>query len=144
MKHNNTFFNLLITFFITTACITILEGILGLLFIPDLQFGYEAFFVPPIFGFLSTMTGLVLKSKKELTVKQVLFREFIQLLLIESIVFGSNYIAGNIYEVRMNVALALSIAIVFILIHLILWLNDRRIAVSFNEHLKAFQENHEA
>lgn len=144
MKHSSTFSDYLITFLVITACITILEGFLGVLFVPDLLFGYEAFFTPPIFGFLSTLTGLVLKSKKELTIKQVLFREFIQLLLIEGIVFGANYVAGNIFEFKLNIALALSIAVVFVLVHFILWLNDRRIAHSFNEQLRTFQENHEA
>lgn len=132
----------IITFLVITALITILEGILGCLFLPEVRFGFEAYFSPPLFGLLSTLTGLVLKSKKELTIRQVLFREFLQLLLIEAIVFGTNYVCGNRFDISLNISLALSIAVVFVLVHVILWLNDRRVARMFNEQLKIFQAAH--
>lgn len=142
MKNNETFSDFIITFLVITALITILEGILGCLFLPEVRFGFEAYFSPPLFGLLSTLTGLVLKSKKELTIRQVLFREFLQLLLIEAIVFGSNYVCGNRFNVSLNISLSLSIAVVFVLVHVILWLNDRRVARMFNEQLKNFQASH--
>ena len=83
-----------------------------------------------------------MKSKKELTVKQVLFREFIQLLLIEGIVFGINYAFGNHYSAKLSIALSLSIALVYVLVYVILWLDDQRVARMFNEQLKQYQAEH--
>lgn len=140
MQTKSSLTELIIVFFIVTACITILEGILGLIFMPDMRFGFDAFLSPPLFGFLSTLTGLVTKSSKELSIKQVLFREFLQLLLIEIIVFGINYLSGTTFEAKLNVALAIAIALVFVVVYLVMWLNDQRSAKLFNEKLKAFQE----
>ena len=94
------------------------------------------------FGFLSTLTGLVTKSSKELSIKQVLFQEFLQLLLIEIMVFGINYLFGfgTAFDAILNVTLTIVIALVFIVVYLVMWLNDQRSAKLFNEKLKAFQE----
>lgn len=78
----------MMAFFVCTTCITILEGILGMIFFPEERLPYEAFFSPPLFGFLSVLLGLVTKSKKELSVRQILFRRALHLLLIEGMVFG--------------------------------------------------------
>ena len=140
MKKKSTLTDYAISFFITTACITILEGILGLVFFPNMRFGYEAFLSPPLFGFLTTATALVNYSRIELSVKQVLFRRFLQLLLIEVIVFGLNFLAGSEYELRLNIVLAIGIALIFCTVYLVIWLNDRRFANHFNEKLRVFQE----
>lgn len=143
MRNRNTLTDFVIDFFIITACITILEGVLGTMFMPDMRFGFEAFFSPPLFGFLSAASGLITQSSRELSVRQIRFREFLQLLLIEIMVFGINHLAGNTYELKLNIALALAIAIVFIVVYFIIWMNDRRSAKLFNERLKAFQEEME-
>lgn len=133
--------SILVIFLVITACITIMEGILGSIFLPDIRFGYEAFFSPPLFGLLSTLTELVKKSKKELSVRQVLFRDFLQLLLIEAIVFGLNLLCGNVFTPALAVSLAVGIAVSFLFVYWIIWMNDRKMAHSFNIALKEFQES---
>lgn len=129
----------MMAFFVCTACITILEGVIGMLFFPELRFGYDAFFSPPIFGFFSVLFGLVTKSKKELSVKQMLFRMALHLNLIEILVFGLNYMSGMVFEPVAAVVLALSIALIFAAVYLVMWINDRKSAVLFNEKLKLYQ-----
>lgn len=141
MKGKGLLTQFMLVFFIVTACITILSGILGIIFMPDVRFGYEAFLSPPIFGFLSALSGLVTKSARELSVKQMLFREFLQLILIEVMVFGINYVSGTIFEWGVSIALAIGIAVVFVLVYIVLWLNDRRSAMLFNVKLAEFQNN---
>lgn len=141
MKNRGLWIEFVLVFFIVTACITILSGFLGMAFMPDVRFGYEAFLSPPIFGFLSALSGLVTKSRKELSVAQMLFREFLQLLLIEVMVFGLNYAFGTTFEWELSVTLAVGIAVIFVLVYAILWLNDHRSAVAFNAKLVEFQEN---
>lgn len=143
MKNRGLGIQFMLVFFIVTACITILSGILGMIFMPDVRFGYEAFLSPPIFGFLSALSELVTKSRKELSVGQMLFREFLQLLLIEVMVFGVNYVFGTTFTWELNITLALSIAVIFILVYVIMWLNDQRSAVVFNAKLVEFQKNQE-
>lgn len=144
MKNRGLGIQFILVFFIVTACITIMSGILGMVFMPDVRFGYEAFLTPPIFGFLSALTGLITKSRKELSVGQTLFREFLQLLLIESMVFGVNYVFGTTFEWETSVALAIGIAVIFVLARVILLLNDQRSALAFNAKLVEFQKNQES
>lgn len=126
-------------FFVCTTCITILEGIFGMLFFPQMKLGYDAFFSPPIFGLFSVLFGFVNYSKKELSIRQVLFRRFIHLLMIEGLVFGLNYASGMIFSPFVAGILAVSIALVFITVYAALWFMDRRSAMLFNEQLKMYQ-----
>lgn len=129
----------MMAFFVCTACICILEGIMGVIFMPDLQLDYGAFFSPPLFGLLSVVFGLITESKKELSVRQVLVRRGIHLALIEGMVFGINYLTGNIFEPVVAVVLALAIAVVFVMVYVVLYVNDSRNAKVFNEKLKEYQ-----
>ena len=130
----------LISFCICTTCITILEGVMGVLFFPDVMLDYGAFFSPPIFGAIGVFLGVVTISKKELTVKQVLIRRAIHLLLIETVVFGLNYLVGVIFPPIIAITLALGIALVFVAVYFICWLDERRCANDFNQMLKSYQE----
>lgn len=143
MKGKGLLIEFMLVFFIVTACITILSGVLGAVFLPDTRFGYEAFLSPPLFGFLSALSGLVTKSEKELSVKKMLFREFLQLLFIETMVFGINYAFGTTFEWKLSVTLAIGIAFIFVFVYVMLWLNDRRSAMIFNEKLVEFQKSQE-
>ena len=58
-KNKNTATDFLLSFFIITACITIMEAVIGTIFMPGERFGFEAFFSPPLFGFLSALSSVV-------------------------------------------------------------------------------------
>lgn len=127
-------------FFIITAAICILEGVMGVLLLPEKQLGYQAFFVPPIFGFFSVLCGIVTISGKEMSIRQAVIRKIIQLCLIEFMVFGLNYVTRTVFDTLVTIALAFGIACVFALSEIVLYLNDRRIADLFNKELKKFQD----
>ncbi len=131
----------LMAFLVSTACITGLEGILGIIFMPDVRFGYEAFFSPMIFGFFSALFGAVLGTEKEMSVRQVWIRRAVHLLLIEALVFGANSAAGMAFEPVLALTLAFSIAAVFGIVYGVLWMNDVKSAADFNEKLKDFQDS---
>ena len=139
MNSKSKFAEVLIAFCVCTTCITILEGTLGMLFYPEETLDYGAFFAPPIFGALSVLLGLVTWSKKELSVRQVLLRRVIHLLLIEGMVFGLNYASGIVFPPVVYVTLALGIAFIFVLVYIILWINDQKSAQLFNQKLKEYQ-----
>lgn len=139
MKHKSNFSEAVMSFCVCTTCITILEGILGVIFFPEMKIDYGAFFSPPLFGAISVLLGGVTRSKKELSVKQVLFRRVIHLLLIEGMVFGVNYLAGTIFPAAVSIALMFGIAVVFVMVYVILWGIDRRSATLFNQKLKEYQ-----
>lgn len=127
-------------FFVSTTCICILQGILGTMLYPDDKLPYDAFLVPPLFGLFSVLLGIVTWSKEEQTVKQVLLRRTLHLLLIEVMVFSLNCLAGSRFPLWHAVLLAGGIAIVFVAVYVITWLSDRKSARDFNAELKKFQK----
>lgn len=139
MGFKNKLVNMMMAFLVCTACITILEGIIGMFFFPQITFGYEAFFSPPLFGFFSVLLSFVNYSQKELSICQVLFRRFLHLIMIEGLVFGVNYKAGILLNFSYACVLAVSIALIFILVYVILWIGERHSAMRFNEQLKVYQ-----
>lgn len=140
MKIKKRLSEMIMAFFVSTTLICILEGIFGMIFFPEVKTDYGAFFSPPLFGFCSVILGLVTQSKKEPSVRQVLFRLGLHLLLIEGLVFGLNFASGNIFTPFVSVILALSVALIFVAVHVILWMNDQRSAMQFNECLKRYQQ----
>ncbi len=139
MKYKSRISELLMSFCVCTACITLLEGVLGMLFFPEEKLGYNAFFSPPLFGAISVLFGAVTWSKKELSVKQVWFRRAVHLFLIEVMVFGINYAAGVVFSPIVTMVLMIGIAVVFVLVYLILWMDEQRSAQTFNQKLKEYQ-----
>ena len=129
-------------FFISVTLITAAMFILGLFFQPDLRFGYEAFAYPLIYGVIGSVPGLLMYSKKELTLKQTLIREFIQMSLI--IVLIITFMFGrfkNIPElVPQIIGVSVSIVIIYVLVHFFGWLMDLKTAKIMTEDLKRFQQ----
>ena len=135
----NTPTSLLLIFFIVTACVTTAQGIVGTLLWPEARFGFDAFLFPPLFGILSVLSNVVLISKKELSMGQMAFRMF---LVIEVMVFSVNILVGSSenYTPAICILLAGAVAGIYGVVHVIMWLNDRRAAKAFNERLRRFQE----
>lgn len=73
--------------------------------------------------------------------RQVLIRRVIHLLLIEGMFFGLNYLAGVIFPPVVCITLALGIAIVFVMVYVITWMNESKRAADFKQKLKEYQEN---
>lgn len=128
------------TFFLSTACIGLAMGVIGVIFAPEQRFGYEAFFAPPIFGLLSTLLGVATYSRRELTPRQVMVRKALNLLLVELMIFALNYVNGAYQSgAAAAIAVAVSVLLIFIAVDLLHWLNDSRSAREFNRALECFQ-----
>lgn len=134
-----SFSEFLIGFFVTSGCICLLMGVMGLLAFPEQRFGYEAFFMPLIFGVLTSLPRLLLLFKKKTNRLTPLFH-LLNLLMVEGIVIGINALAGTLISFGTTSFLALGIAVVYGMVCLVLHLNDRRIASEFNKQLSLWQE----
>lgn len=139
MKYKSKLTEMLIAFCICTTLITIMEGVLGALFFPKETLSYISLLMIPFFALISVSFGVVTLSRKELSVRQVLIRRGIHLLMIEGLIFGANYVAGMIFTPLLSVILLLGIVVVYVLVYVVLWLNDARSARLFNQKLKEYQ-----
>ena len=108
---------------------------------PDQNITYAAFLVPIIDGILGVIPGLVMYSKRELTVKQMIVREIIQFVMVEIIIllFSFGFSGFKIADLKMIGVVALSVAVVYISVLLIRFFLDSRKAKKMTDDLKAFQ-----
>ncbi|WP_338802642.1 hypothetical protein WAA20_08360 [Butyrivibrio fibrisolvens] len=119
--------------------------ILGKLLEPDQVFGYEAFMYPLIYGLIGTIPSIVIRDKKELSVKQELIRKVMNMLLIIvlmlAFMFGGREITSELIAAAVGVAI--SIVIIFVLVNLIIWWLDLKTAKDMTEDLLKYQEKQE-
>ena len=134
--------DILKSFFVSTVLINVAMFVCGSIFRPDQRFGYEAFLYPLIYGFLATIPAFFMYSKKELTLKQTLIREFIQMCLI--IVLIITFMFGRFKNIQdlvpQIIGVSVSIVIIYVLVHFFGWLMDLKTAKVMTEDLKRFQQ----
>ena len=128
-------------FFVIATLINLAIFILGEIFRPDDKFGYEAFLAPLIYAAISLVPMLCMYSKKELTVKQHIFRELLHLISIEIILIFLGLGAKSLKpeNLALTASFALSVFIIYVLVYVIAWLLDLNTARQINTDLKSFQ-----
>ena len=133
------------SYFISVTLINAAMLILGFMLSPRQRFGYEVFLYPLIYGLIGIIPGLIISTDRELSVKQVVIRKVMQMLLIIvlllAFMFGDDPL--NRQTMAVAAAVALSVVVIYILVNVIMWMLDARTAKSMTEDLKRFQQVHE-
>ena len=129
-------------YFICVTLIDVAILVLGCMLEPEVKFGYEVFAYPLLYGFLGTLPGLVMFSRKELTIGQTIIREVIQMFLVVAIIIGFMFgryinVSGAVPKI---IGVAISVVIIYILVTFFGWLIDLRTANKMTEELRKFQE----
>lgn len=139
-----TFFiqKIILGFFISFTLISLAMLVIGFIYEPDRQFGYEIFLSPLVFALVATLPSLLNYSPKELSLKATLVRKVIHLLLLEILIIGVLYISNIITSVDLLLSLGFTIAIIDISVQIILYINDQRTAMMMNTQVKNYQLNH--
>lgn len=135
--------NNIMSFFIIVTLVNIAIFICGIVLAPDEKLGYTAFIVPVIDGILGVIPGLVMYSKRELSVKQMILRDIIQLISIELIilVFSFGFAPITSASIPRIFAVIGSVAFVYVGVVVIMYLLDFRTAKKMTDELKAFQNS---
>ncbi len=122
--------------------ITVLMIVLGNLLDRNRVFGYDAFFSPLIYALIGTVATVITRSEKELSVRSLIVRKTVSLLLIEGAIILIALNADTIPTEKSQavVSLALGVFAVFILTHIILYLIDKKEAEKLNADLSRYQE----
>ncbi len=132
------------SYFISVTLINLAIFTTGMLFRPEQRFGYEAFLSPLLLGLFTAIPSLLLYSGRELTVRQLMLRKALQLMLdiviVDAVVFAGNEM--NRTTAAAAAGVSVSIVIVFAAVHCIEWLLARRTAKQLTEELEAFQKRH--
>lgn len=132
------------TYFMLATMILGVMAVLGTYFMPEIRFGYDQFGIPLIYAAWGTLPNIVMYAKKELTMKQMLVRKIIQLILVEVIVI-SVALPTEILEGGNNelvISLAGSVFVIYALTHVIAWYQDSVTAQKMTEELVIFQKKY--
>ncbi len=130
-------------YFILVTLITVLLMVVGLIFDSGRTFSYEAFFSPLFYAFIGVIPVFFFQSDKELSMKQLIIRSIIQILLIEAaillIVFKVPSIPSDRIEVVISIAVG--ILIVYILSLVVEYIFELTQAKEMNAYLEEYQKN---
>lgn len=128
-------------FFISVTLINLAMFILGLLFRPDQRFGYEVFIYPLIYGLIGMIPILVVRTQKELSVKQIIIRKIMQLFLLMVLLLGCIFGQSLTEPDRIPaiIGVAFSIVLIYVLVNVIEWMMDERTAKDMTEDLLQMQ-----
>ena len=130
-------------YFILVTLITILLMVVGMLFDSDRTLSYEAYFSPLFYAFIGVIPVFFFQSDKELSMKQLVMRSIIQILLIEAaillIVFKVPSIPSDRIEVVISIAVG--ILIVYILSLVVEYIFELTQAKEMNAYLEEYQKN---
>lgn len=134
--------SMLQSFFICVTLINVAMLVLGMILMPEQQFGYEVFVYPLIYGLIGMIPALIVHDGKELTVKQTVIKEVIQMVLtvvlLVAFIFGGKPLDSE--RIQMAALVALSVALVYAGVIIIGWLLDKKTADMLNEDLNRFKQ----
>lgn len=136
--------NKLILFFMLSTLISVAVALIGSAFDSQARIGYDGLLAPVKYAGLCLLPTLVTWSRKELSVKQMLFRKALMLALLEAVILFIGYRSPAIDTDRAEVVLALagSVLIIFVLVNLFRWLRESVEARQMNRDLARFQKQH--
>ena len=129
-------------FFIIVTLVCLAMFILGMIFEPDMKFGYEAFIYPIIYGVLGSIPHLFMGDDSRMSAKQIIIRRFIKLFLIIAILLAFIFAGEDLRPemIPMVIGVTISIVVIFIAVNVIIYMFDDRTAKDMTKELLAFQE----
>lgn len=136
--------NKLILFFTLSTLITVTVALVGSAFAPDERFGYGTMLLPIKYAALCMLPTFVTFSRRELSPKAMLFRKALMLILIEAVMMIIAFTGPEIDTDRPEVILVIGgcVLVIFVLVHLFLWLKDSAEAKRLILDLEKFQQLH--
>lgn len=122
-------------FLIAHLCISVNTAIVGQLLEPDAQLSYLSFLGPVAMSVLCILPSFITHPWHEASVREIILRRVVQVLLIEIIVLGSLYIIVPMRDIGAAVTVGISVLIVYGAICLIDWAQGRMDADAMNRKL---------
>ena len=126
--------------------ITVMMIILGNLLDRGRVFSYDAFVSPLFYALIGTVATVVTRSDRKLSVRSLIIRKAVSLLLIEGAIILIALNADTIPTDQNWVlpGLILGVFVVFVLTHIILYLADQKEAKKISADLVRYQDKQEA
>ena len=127
-------------YFLLVTLIFAVSMIIGMIFTPGQELYYYQLIGPFFLAALCVLPTFITYSRKEPTVRQVVLRNIIRLILIEGIVLTQIQPPEQENQVLFRILLAAAVLIVCLLASLMMWLRRVRQSGMMTEQLKILQE----
>ena len=130
-------------YFILVTLITILLMVVGMLFDSDRTLSYDAYFSPLFYAFIGVIPVLFFQSDKELSMKRLIIRNVLYVLIVEAAILLIVFKAPNIPSDRIEVviSIAVGVLVVFILSLIVEYIFELTQANEMNAYLEEYQKN---
>ena len=130
-------------FFFLVTTILLAQILLGNAIEPDRVLHYKDFIGTFEMAGLCIIPTIVTYSKKELSLKQTLFRHAIQLLLIEGIMFIFAFfgIESSLQKVSNIIAICVSVAVIYMLAIFVMWFHQNLESKKLTQLLQNLQNS---
>lgn len=126
-------------YFMIFAIIVISITLLRQIFIPDANLKLSDIYNYMICALIGDLPSLILYSPKEIPEKEMRLRIIIHFMILEAALLVLANVTGWVSGILNTVFLAIQIAFVYLIVRLLLWMDDRKAASSINEKLKAMK-----
>lgn len=138
--------NKLILFFMLSTLISVAVFLIGTAFDGGARLGYDALLVPIEYAALCMLPTLVMWSRRELSVRELLVRKVLMLVLLEGVILFIAFTSPVIDTSSVWIVLTIAgrVLIIFVLANLFLWLKDSAEAKNISRDLEQFQKLHQA
>lgn len=124
-------------FLMIFASVVIMITILRQIFAPDIAFDLNSIYTLMAFSFLSTLTGVILYAPHGISEKRMRVRIVIHFFTLEFLLISLGGLIGAVNSVSGALILAFEIAVVYAIVRLLSYENDKKEAGRINERLKA-------
>ncbi|MEY9978528.1 DUF3021 family protein [Lysinibacillus sp. RC79] len=128
-------------FFIIFASIIMMITMLRQIYNPDIVFDLKSIYIIMAFSFLSALTGFILCSLNDLSEKSMRKRIIIHFFTLEVLLIVLGRAINLVNDATGVIMLALQIAVIYIIVRLLSWQNDKKDAKKINEKLKTFKKD---
>ncbi len=130
-------------YFILVTLITILLMVVGMLFDSDRTLSYDAYFSPLFYAFIGVIPVFFFQSDKELSMKRLIIRNVLYVLIVEAAMLFIVFKAPNIPSDRIEVviSIAVGVLVVFILSLIVEYIFELTQANEMNAYLEEYQKN---
>ncbi len=135
----------LILFFMLSTLITAAVSLIGSAYDKDALLGYDALLAPMRYAALCILPTFVTWSRHELSLRELLFRKALMLVLLEGVMLYIAFTSPVIDTDGIRVVLTLmgSVLAIFLLVNLFLWMRDSIEAKRMNQDLENFRRLHD-
>ncbi len=132
-------------YFVLVTLINAVIFVSGSIAKPDARFGYSVFVMPLIYALAGILPQAVMYSNREISIKEVLLRKFIQLLLIEllvnGIILGENVLRAEYTDFLKTISVC--VVLVYVFANIISWVLDSMSARTLTRELVEYQNKRE-